>query len=180
MTKENGAQGGDVTDVNTEVETAEGQNGGAENANVDAEQLKQELATRDKKIAELLKAQKELEEIKAKSEADKIAQKTTEEKLEHYKKQVDDMHRENVLSRKLSEHGVSVEDANKILKGATAEEQAEALASLISNVKESASASTLESFKKDMLDKTQKSTPSTENKKTEDAFTAGMRRGAGV
>lgn len=159
MTQENGAKAGDEKIVNSEVETKEGQDGGAEGANVEAEKLKQELATRDKKIAELLEAEKRLKEIESQREADKLAQKTTEEKLEHYQKELEGMRREQTLSRKLAELGVSVEEANKVLSADSVEEQADALTSLLRGYSEKQATKAVEELKGKMLDGAQKSAP---------------------
>lgn len=179
MTTENGATDGDVKDVNIEVETKTGQDGGND-ANVAADELKKELVTRDKKIAELLEDQKRLKEIEKQRETDAFEKKSVEEKLESIQSKYADMEREQILSRKLSGLGVSVEEANKVLNGATAQEQAEALAEIIKNVGDSASTSAVEGLKTKMLEKTQKDTPSAENKTENDAFTAGLKRGAGM
>jgi len=179
MTTENGATAGDVENVNSEVETQTSQ-GGGDNANTEAEKWKQEIATRDKKIAELLKADKRLKEIEQQREAEKLAQKTTEEQMEHYRREVEDMRREQVFSRELSALGVSVEEANKILKAGTAEEQASALKQLILSQTERAATSSVEELKQKMLNEATKTVPDTDKNITEDPFIASMRKGSGV
>lgn len=171
MTTENGATGGDVKDVNANVETQEGQNGGADSANVTAEQLQQQLeelkkasAGKDSKIAELQKSHKELEEIKRQREQDEFAKKSAEEKTQLLQQRLDDLERERILSRELSSLGVSVDDANRVLKGGTAEEQAKALKDILSKHAEKASTASVEELKQKMLDQATKTVPDTSEK----------------
>lgn len=179
MTTENGATAGDVENVNSEVETQSSQ-GGGDSANTEAEQLKNELASRDKKIAELLEAEKRLKEIERQREAEKMAQKSTEEKLEHYQKQVEAMQREQVLSRSLSGLGVSVDEAKKVIEAGSAEEQAQALTNLLSSYGERASTNAVEELKQKMLGQAEKSAPKLNENVAEDPFIASMRKGSGV
>ncbi len=157
MTDENkgAVDGGESANVPTE--TSDNQGGGSD-ANAKLQQLEKELSSRDAKINKLLDAERKLKEIEMQREQDNLAKKSAEEKVEHFQKELTELKREQILSRKLSGLGVSVDEAKRILDG-TAEEQAEALATLLTTHSEQVANTKLDEFKRASIAEVDKQKP---------------------
>lgn len=164
MTTEQGANaGGNPANSNEQLNPQANTNGGGSNADVEA--LKKELASRDKKIQELLDADKARAE---EAEKQRLANLSAEEKLAEIQAKLDSQEkRAEYLSL-----GLTAEQAQTVLNATTETEKAKLIF-------EFASAKSVESFKKEQLEKIPKE-PNPKNNNgqidvIEQAFRKGLR-----
>lgn len=158
----NGAKDGDAQGIN--IDEQQKKTATDEGANKEAEALKKELASRDKKIAELLEAEKARAD-----EAEKQRQATlsTEEKLNELQGKLD---RQDKLSNYLG-MGLTQEQALTVVDAGSEVEKAGLIAKYSSE-------KAIESFKAEQLGRVNKDEPKPKvHTQPQDAFIAGMQKG---
>ena len=150
--------------------------------NQDLELLKKDLAGKDSKITELLKAQKELADKIEASEKDRVnkefATKTAEEKLSEYEKRVKSFERKEAFRESFKGVGLNPDDFDKIVNETDPKKQASAFNELLKKQLEENSNKTLENFKLTELAKVRTKTPDPKDKDVKDEVFEQARQAA--
>lgn len=150
-------QGAQDDGLEKNVQDEPNKKGDGEQSDVNLENLKKDLAGKDSKINELVKANKDLaskfEQVSKEKEAKELAGKSAEEQLIEYQKKIKVLEQKEAFRQSFKDVGLNPDDFQEIVNETNPTLQAQKFAELLKAQTAASAEKALEEFKKKELEK---------------------------